>query len=454
LLMDGVRVLAMDHYFDQDLCALETHPGLSVRRFPYQRLRNPALRMLGSAVATGLQAYNRHDLQGARQRYAAWLRVEVQRLYLEQAFDVIVLPSDAFFYVRSLPAAAHHLGVPVVVVQKETSISVDTMEEHSQVMRVNAPPAADFMTVCSERHREFWLRAGASENLIEVTGQPRFDLYASQRPRPMSARKRVLFLAYELDAYVPGVGQGAGLRTWEGLRDSTEAVLVSMVRSGRCEVVVKCHPQQKHRIEKARWTRTAGPFWNHGLTIAEADADTRSLILGADVVVGFQTTALYEAVAAARSVVYAAWGEEYERFRSKLLPFHEAPASCVRQASSAEHLAELLGGDLQVPVELCRTWYEAALGPVDGHATERVAHRLQVISDDWPASAATEALEARRRRFAVGLLVRSAAAEALWTLASPIAQLAGQDDRVNARRHRASEGRSLAATALRRVSHG
>ena len=126
-----VRVLAMDHFFDQDLRALAAHPRLDVRRFAYQRLRGPAMRVLGEDVATGLQAFARPELADGRRRYALWLTGEVRRLYLERAFDVIVLPSDTFFYVRSLPDAAHALGVPVVVVQKETTISIDTMERHS-----------------------------------------------------------------------------------------------------------------------------------------------------------------------------------------------------------------------------------------------------------------------------------------------------------------------------------
>ena len=52
--MNGLRVLAMDHFFDQEVRALEAHPRLDVRRFPYQRLRNPALRILGAAVGDGL----------------------------------------------------------------------------------------------------------------------------------------------------------------------------------------------------------------------------------------------------------------------------------------------------------------------------------------------------------------------------------------------------------------
>ena len=84
------------------------------------------------------------------------------------------------------------------------------MEEHSQEMRVEAPFLADWMTVCSARHREFWMRAGADGALVEVTGQPRFDIYARGA---RSARLRdggSCFLTNELDAYVPGTAREWG----------------------------------------------------------------------------------------------------------------------------------------------------------------------------------------------------------------------------------------------------
>jgi hypothetical protein len=451
---DSVRVLAMDHFFAQDLDALEAHPLLEVRRFPYQRLRGPAIRMMGAAVASGLHAYNRPSLAPARERYGAWLVREVRRLYLERAFDVMVIPSDTFFYVRSLPAAAHRLGLPVVVVQKETTISADTMEAHSAEMRGAAPFIADLMTVCSERHRQFWLRAGAPPERIEVTGQPRFDVYASPAPRRTGPRRRVLFLGYQLDAYVPGVGQGAGLTTWGPLRDETEAVLLEAARSGSCEVLVKCHPQQDHRVERARWERASGATWGRTVVMADVDADTRQLILDSDLVVGFQTTALYEAAAAGRSVIYAAWGTEYDRCRASLVPFEEAPAGCLRHATSATELRQLLASEPGVPRPGCRSWYEEALGPVDGLATDRVAQRLGAVAADWPPGAARLGLEARRRPYARVLLIRALAAEAAWTAAIPVAQLAGERRRVGIRRRRARAQRALATATLRSGSRG
>jgi hypothetical protein len=445
-----LRVLALDHFFDQDLRALEAHPRLDVRRFPYQRLRNPAIRIMGKGVTAGLRGYNDPALAERRDRYATWLAREVRRLYLERPFDVIVLPSDAFFYVRSLPEAAHRLGVPAVVVQKETTVSRSTMEVFSQEVGAAAPFASDFMTVCSDRQREFWIRAGAPTDRIEVTGQPRFDVYAGATDPATSPRRRVLFLTYMLDAYVPG-GRGLGLRPWVPLRRATETALLELARAGGCEVVVKCHPQQDRRAEAARLEAFAGVVWNRGWSLAAQDADTRELILASDTVVGFQTTALYEAVAARRRVIYAAWGDEYERYRDGLIRFDAAPAECVGHATSPQLLSAMVTDAPAPRATGCAPWYEEALGRVDGRATERVADRIASVAGGWAPTPERAALSHRRRQFAMGLLLRSIAAEAVWTAAIPVAQVAHEQQRVAVRRRRARASRAMATATLRGV---
>jgi hypothetical protein len=447
--MPALRVLALDHFFDQDLRALEAHPQLDVRRFPYQRLRGPAVRYMGRAVARGLRTYNDPRMEPARARYAAWLEREVQTLYLERAFDVVVLPSDVFFYVRTLPAAAHRLGIPTVVVQKETTISNATMELFSREIGDEAPFVSDLMTVCSERQREFWKRSGADVERIEVTGQPRFDMYAVAAAGSPPSTRHVLFLSYALDAYVVEDGYDRGQRTWEPMRQATERALMELVQSGACEVTVKCHPQQSRRAEAARLEALAGPLWNRGLSVAPQDADTRRLIVESDSVVGFQTTALYEAVAAHRRVIYAAWGTAYERRRSGLIQFHDAPPGCLRHASSPELLISMLTDEAAPQVSGCTGWYEEALGPVDGRATSRVAERLAGVAAAWSPTELRRDLDRRRRRFALGFLARSVAAEAVWTAATPLANLAGEQPRVSIRRRRSRESRSIALSTLR-----
>ncbi len=443
------RVLALDHFFGQDLAALAAHPHLDVRWIPYRRLRLKALRMLGPEVGTGLEGFTRRSRVDARQRYARWLTDEVRRLYLERSFDVLVVPSDSFFYVRDLPAAAHAIGVPVIVVQKETTISPDTMVNHSQALGEFAPFVSDLMTVCSQRHKEFWLKAGADEGRVVVTGQPRFDVYAHPGTRRNLKVRTVLFLSYFLDAYQPGVGGGLGLRTWEPLRTATESVLVKAAASGQFRIVVKRHPQQPEDGEERLLRDLAGNLWGQRVALADPDADTRTLIREADVVVGFQTTALYEAVAARRRVIYAAWGSEYEQARSALIPFDQPPEGCVEHAGSADELQDLLADTAARVTAECAGWVEAALGPIDGKATERTAAELQKMARLWPPGAARAELDRTRQWFSVVALVRSAATELTWTVARLPAIVAGQQRRVESRLEVARNKRKMAIEGLR-----
>ena len=73
---------------------------------------------------------------------------------------------------ESTASACHRLGVPFFVAQKETTISELTMTADAERVRAFASPIADHMTVCSERHRQFQLRAGAVPDRVTVTGQP------------------------------------------------------------------------------------------------------------------------------------------------------------------------------------------------------------------------------------------------------------------------------------------
>lgn len=416
-----VRMLALDHFFDQDLRALERHPDVSLRRVGYQRLRLPALDILGETVGTGLDRFLDPDLREQRARYRGWLHREVRRMYVEWPFDVFVLPSDVFFYVRDLPDAVHELGAPVAVVQKETTISPDTMTRHSGDLGRATPFVSDLMTVCSERHRSFWIRSGADPRRVVVTGQPRFDVYAEELVPPTSGRpRRVLFLSYELDAYEPGVGQGMGRATWSTLREQTEAVLVDLVRQGGATVTVKPHPQQS-AAGRSRLEALAGESLGRGLRFADPNADSRHLIASADVVVGFQTTGLYEAVAARRVVVYAAWGEHYERHRPGLIAFDRAPAACVHHALGPEELRSLIVEADPAPSG-CEPWVTEALGPIDGHATDRVVHLLQGLVDDYAATPLRRRVDRRRT---VGVVLAAVHAAGIWVSAAVRALLGG-----------------------------
>jgi hypothetical protein len=394
-----MRFLLLEHHFAQDLQELRrVAAGIELETIPYEDLRAEALRTMPGEVACGLEAFASERLAEARRRYAAVLREIVFDRFVANPFDAIVLPSDTFFYVRAMPQVAHSLGVPLLVAQKETTISEQSLREHAARIRRFAPPLADRMTVCSERHKRFWLRAGGAAERIVVTGQPRFDFYAraigeraaSERAgagRPVrtgeGSAPNVLFLSYAVDAYHPG--EGSGEAAWARLHRQTERGLEELARRG-WRVLVKPHPQQPLDPLR-RWRSEAGEAWARRISLVDPQADVRPLIAAADAVVGFQSTAMLEAMLAGRPVLYTGWDPLAASLGEQMIPFDRWRREIV-VVDDARDFAEAV---VAVAAERCpdsvlssrRAIAEGYLGPLDGKAAQRTMAVLCEEARRW-----------------------------------------------------------------------
>ncbi len=399
-----MRFLVLEHHFGQDIDALRqaAGDGLELDVMPYELLRSEALRILPEEVGAGLEAFTKPELEHARRRYAAILLEILEDRFTSSPFDALVFPSDTFFYVRSAPEAVHALGVPFLVAQKETTISEHTMREHAEQIRRFAPPLADRMTVCSERHKSFWVRAGGARERIVVTGQPRFDFYShpSQWPADVKLGEKgssVLFLSYAVDAYHPAEGQGAG--AWSELHRQTERGLHELARRG-WRVLIKPHPQQSLEAQR-EWRRNAGELWGRRVFMVDPQADVRPLIVAADVTVGFQSTALLEAMLAGRPVIYTGWDQAATALGEQLISFQEwdREITVVHRAEGLVDAVTAARGKV-CPGDVLRSRREIAeryLGPLDGMAAKRTLAALQTEAALWAAQRGVPELELRER---------------------------------------------------------
>ena len=367
-----MRILAVDHFFDQDLAALEV--GLSSEDLlvcvSYHRFLRLASKVFPPDAFVGVRAAFDPSLEHSWVSYRSAVLSEVRTLAAAHRPDVLVVPSDSIFYLRPVIDEFRELGVPTFVLQKETTISPLIMEEHSLEVGTCVPFSGDEMSVCSARHRDFWLRAGADPARVHVTGQPRFDVYAQARSKRRDGGKpRLLYLSFDDVAYLPAdMGIESDL-TWRDLRQQVETEIASV--SDVWDVTVKIHPQQTPAGDRL------GPNARH----ADRLADTRALILDADVVLAFQTTAIFEAAVAGRPVIYPAWGKVYDEERGALTPFDEYPGLVITARSPIE-LRDLLAkssNELSLMVGDAKVTAEVHLGPVDGHATERAIALLREL---------------------------------------------------------------------------
>lgn len=397
-----MRLLVLDHFFSQDIESLEAAlgPGDSLRTLDYDILRSEALRVFPEEVADGLEPFARPEYEPHRRRFAGVLRGILEEEFMRAPYDAFVSPSDIFFYVRAAPEALHDLGVPFFVVQKETTISGLIMEFAGQV-RDYAPPIADHMTVCGGRLEEFWLKAGADPSTVTVTGQPRFDFYRHPERWPAdvgygSDGPVALFFSYHIDHHHPTEGQG--IPVWETLHQETEDGLWELARRG-WRILVKPHPQQPWQTERRRIRRQVGDLLDKQVFLVDPLADARKLIAGSDVIVGFQSTALIEAMLARKPVVYTGWDEEAKSLSSQLIPFAEWPEliHVVEEREEMVGVVETARGSSYSEAQAAAAdeIVERYLGRIEGDAAERTVAVLRSTVAEWEGRRTPEVSQRR-----------------------------------------------------------
>lgn len=358
--------VAFDHFFWQDLDELEKvmGPEHGLVRIPYARWHQIARACFPENAFDGIENAFDPNLNHCWKMYRDLVKEEVNWVVSAYRPNVFITPSDAFFYIRPFIESFKEIGLKTFVMQKETTISPLVMDEHSEAVGKYVPFMSDHMSVCSERHKQFWLKSGTAGQLISVTGQPRFDLYARQRESQQKhpkLRPKLLYLSYADDAYLPSDIGVEYTHTWRQQRQDTERIICEL--STAFSVTVKKHPQQ---LQSEDWL---------GSAVRRADGleDTRQLIIDSDIVVGFQTTALYEAAVAGKPVIYAAWGETFELAKDLLIRF-DLHTDLVTHAKSPLDLRLLLTDEFPTLSVAGIAGLEIAqneLGMVDGGATER-----------------------------------------------------------------------------------
>jgi hypothetical protein len=405
-----VKFLIIDHHFWQDIEAFSSvaneHEIKVVSAFLIARI---ARKHFPASVFTSLlgKDYARPEYAKARLGYTAEARAFLHDLYYTFPFDVVIVPSDTIVYLRALVPCAHEMGIPFIVLQKETAISPYTMSEEARVIGQALPFISDLMLVCSEHHKQFWLNAGTKAETIIVTGQPRFDFYQQpERWKTLESlgvnfptnRPVILFFSYDVGAYSP---EGVLTPTWIQLRTETEETLINLARLEGFNVLIKPHPQQqglqgmKNRLQSA-----AGSLWGKAVQLVPGQLDTRQLIINAQTVVGFQTTAIFEAMAAGKKVVYTFWTEATSRFANALLPFHELSSVLCVARSPQEFEGTLLSDEgTLMDEEQCRLRKEEAekqLGPLDGKAAERCVKIIETYAMEYSRQVGTDILGYRQ----------------------------------------------------------
>jgi len=340
-------LLVLNHFWEQDIRALAN----ANTEYNLVAIDAPTL-------FKGAKIHFRNDVQTMNAPYASedeenrrrW-RNECRYIFdlLENRFGVnlIISPSDRFYWIREFINVAHEHRIRTVLLDKEGTLTPQYYKAESARARTNSPYISDHIYVWSERQRRFWNMAGVADEQITVIGQPRSDLFYTEKRFDVdnlvpSVKPLVTFFSYHDDAYIPiDIVQREHV-TWCRMKTETHDEIYRLAREYKdYNFVVKAHPQQPDLAElQARYKLD-------NLRVVGGSSLGNELIQRSELIVAFQTTAVIEAMFLDKRVIYTYWDDLLPRLEDDLLPFHRARG--IRVARSASELrrmcAQFLDGD-------------------------------------------------------------------------------------------------------------
>ena len=391
----GRTFVIFNHCYDLDadaLCAADTPHTLWVLD-PFRLFTDnhvffpPEQRDLNCVYGTGAMRTSIDRFK------AAWVSAFARRLVRETRLDALITPADTFYYLRPLIEELRTLGVPTVVQDKEGTIAPsEMMREHARVVAERYPPIAELYLFWNDTVREYWRTIGLLDDRARVVGQPRSDFFFHRERWPNKqslgldpTKRLVVFFTYDADTYLRTT-EPLPDRPWKSLRDTSHAALRDLAREEPdVEVVVKAHPQQAELAEvEAEFAADRLP----NVRVMAGAGTASHLLVHADVIVGFQSTVMIEAMLTEKPVFYAGWGPAHERQSTGLVPIHTSGGCLVPHGPDelARMLRSALAGELvpdRTTLQARRAFTDRYFYGADGHVSERVLGAAADLGARW-----------------------------------------------------------------------
>lgn len=331
--------------------------------------------------------------------YRKFLREFWERLVRNIRIDAVLTANFAYYAERELAAVLEELGVPFIVLHKE-NMKTPGLVKFFRDLYVNrrGPFLGRKILVYQGIERDLQIDAGITDpDRIIVTGMPRLDRLhewrkeAAQRPKEKcDYNKQVLFFSFDSKTGLPvlprkprsglkhgfeTLGHGLdGLQLNQLARQSFKAVLRLAMENPDIKVIIK----GKERLRKSAFLSDVieeSFQWPANIDIV-VGGDPLDLIMKSDVICGFNTTALFEAIAAGKAVVVPGFAEA---IHDDIRPYVVDLEDSVDYADSPEALVELLKKFASQPLNptsllpdnrarILEKW----VGNADGHSCKRV----------------------------------------------------------------------------------
>lgn len=348
--------------FHEDvLAAFGDHQDFEIVEPPHSMIKALANEFLPAEIDTNNYVIDDLEVDRKKTEYRIFLKDIWQKLMRRRSVHAVVSGNFAYYAERELAAALEELGVPFVAMHKENLKSPGRIAFSENIYRNRRGRfGGRRILVYNEGEARLQINAGVVEpERISVCGMPRLDNIHRWRRNlstagPREARRpRVLFFSFTGSAVLPRIprrsdagfdanaedlSENLSTLSWNRLAEQThQAVRRLAEENPHIDVVVKSKVRMRERQEMHRLLNVADGLPDN-LRMVEG-GDPFDLIITANVISGFNSTALIESLAAGKPIVIPRYAEAT---LDRMQPYIVDLENAVEYADSPDDLMDRL----------------------------------------------------------------------------------------------------------------
>ena len=266
--------------------------------------------------------------------------------------DLILLPKCNDDWTIDFIKVINKLNIKLFIDDREGAVTPQRLMIVPPLLK-NIGISFDLMTTQNEFHKKFFIDAGFLESKIIINGAPQSDYWYKKifwqnlSEIESSLRKdliKILFFSFGERTYM-NFYYGNEKRTWMPLIKDVNDVLIQILNKyeGKIQLIIKTGAKMNRDINKdgIRFFEKAKKHIDSNYVLfLDASKSSFDLMRQSQLVVGFQTSGMIEAMNTSNQIIYTAWGDFYKEIENTLLPL--ANEKCLDICSSKKMFFETL----------------------------------------------------------------------------------------------------------------
>ncbi len=265
-----------------------------------------------------------------RKHYSKILNI-ILELYSPDAF---ISSSIADARWRETIKVAMKLGKKWIITEREGVLAPIVFRENINLVQEAFEPEVDLVLTSNDAHKKYWKKILKNNNPVKITGELKTDIWSNmdlwiKKENINKGLKRnkllILYFAFGKKNYVDERFYPYEKRDWSYLQKEHYSVLREISIDYRDIVQIAIKSGHKDDL-KGYFSKQKKDELLENIFIFRRNHQALDLIINADIIIGFQTTALVESMFTKKPIIFAAWGGLYNDVADDLIPFHRSDA--------------------------------------------------------------------------------------------------------------------------------